>query len=231
MRCPIREISWLVSASSAMTCVVVCTNQSKHHEFSKTNVAQRAPLRRLPNWLCRALPHSAAQRKGVLRLASTPLIGGLVLGGLTVVEKSLAIWRSLAATRKFGSEIGAVTAKLLMEYYRFLVRAKASGALREGAPQLAGEPSHPPTRKRSSPAAGNHSLLAGSDPLVPQGLQLAPHRLLLGQHSPRESTAAVPLYRRLFDIPPIIQGGEVAQQGPRRCRHISSPGPKGEKCS
>ncbi|KAI0439046.1 prion-inhibition and propagation-domain-containing protein [Xylaria telfairii] len=50
-------------------------------------------------------------------------------GVITVVEKSLERWQSLAATREFGSDLTAIVAKLSMEYYRFSSWARISGAL------------------------------------------------------------------------------------------------------
>jgi hypothetical protein len=62
-------------------------------------------------------------------------IPGFVFGSIgllgNLVEKSLLIWRSLAATRRFGKDMTAITAKISMEYYRFMVWARISGVLNQ----------------------------------------------------------------------------------------------------
>lgn len=65
-------------------------------------------------------------------------VPGLALGltGLiTLVEKSLQIWQSLAEAKDFGSELMRIIAQLSMEYYRFLAWARLSGVLQGPSPK------------------------------------------------------------------------------------------------
>ncbi|KAK0749676.1 hypothetical protein B0T18DRAFT_427758 [Schizothecium vesticola] len=79
------------------------------------------------------------------------MVTGLeILGGVGaavgLAEKLLGVltvWRSLAATRKFGKEMSAIAAKISMEYYRFMVWAKASRILENGFSDESGDtPDH-----------------------------------------------------------------------------------------
>lgn len=50
-------------------------------------------------------------------------------GLITLVEKSLEIWQSLAEAKEFGGELMQIVAQLSMEYYRFLAWTRISGVL------------------------------------------------------------------------------------------------------
>lgn len=52
-------------------------------------------------------------------------------GIAALADKAMAIWRGLAETREFGNDMGAITAKISMEHYRFHTWAKASGLIQE----------------------------------------------------------------------------------------------------
>ena len=59
-------------------------------------------------------------------------VPSLVVGAtglITLVEKSLEIWQSLAEAKEFGSELMRIVAQLSMEYYRFFAWARISGVL------------------------------------------------------------------------------------------------------
>ena len=64
-------------------------------------------------------------------------VPSLVVGAtglITLVEKSLEIWQSLAEAKEFGSELMRIVAQLSMEYYRFVAWTRISGVL-QGSPQ------------------------------------------------------------------------------------------------
>ncbi|ETS76099.1 hypothetical protein PFICI_11486 [Pestalotiopsis fici W106-1] len=52
-------------------------------------------------------------------------------GLISVVEKPLTIWKSLAEAKAFGADMTGIVAQLSMEYYRFFAWCRVSGALQE----------------------------------------------------------------------------------------------------
>ncbi|KAK1831876.1 hypothetical protein QBC39DRAFT_306146 [Podospora conica] len=87
------------------------------------------------------------------------MVTGLeVLGGVGAASglaerllSVLTVWRSLAATRKFGKEMSAIVAKISMEYYRFMVWAKASRILENGASDESSGGAPEPTGRLAAP--------------------------------------------------------------------------------
>ena len=77
-------------------------------------------------------------------------VPSLVVGAtglITLVDKSLKIWQSLAEAKHFGDELMRIVAQLSMEYYRFLAWTRISGVL-QGS--LQAKPAAFPTQSTST---------------------------------------------------------------------------------
>ena len=124
-------------------------------------------------------------------------VPGFVIGAsgvISYVERSLALWQSLAATKKFESDMVDFTARLLMEYYRFMAWARVSGALQgqsSSPPTASQEPRSPVTAKQTQSGTDiGSSLQAPIKEAVAQVLEIVEDiSKLVARYAPKDEVA------------------------------------------